>query len=64
MVPVTGVGKSLGSVLTKDLGVFVVMGGDNLVPWLNHLVGSVFCQLLCNGGLCGMHGVDLHDMEI
>ena len=31
---------------TENLGMFMIMGWDNLVPGSNHLVGSLFRELL------------------
>ena len=43
---------------------FMIMGWDDLVPSVNGLVSSLFCELLRYGGFSGTCRVDFHDAEI
>ena len=52
------------SFLAKDFCMFMVVSWDDLVPGSYGLVGSLFSELLHNGGLCGASRIDFHDAEI
>ena len=56
--------ESMRSFLTEDLGVFVIVGWDDLIPGLNCFIGGFLGELLHDSGLCSVHGIDFHDTEI